>query len=299
MNGRITILLSAFFLAIFITACSGYFNNDASKDVDGGMNKLALSGGGYLSTDQYNEITPFLYRDASSGKTWLFFSSDRGGNYDIYYAEMDSEGRFTLLKMMDTNINSSSNEIASVVFKAVSAGAPITNLYISFIRYSSLGSTNILTYSLDSNFNTLSFIPPNIITNATSLGMMDNFLLIMCGNNFILKYMNVATGGFQWGAYSSINVGSGIDSANGYKDGLFEFYILCRANNRFSGLSYFPQTNGIKPFNVDSYASESMDKYPYIDFSGNYKVYFASDRYGKGNFDLYRYNTLTFDKVVK
>ena len=45
------------------------------------------------------------------------------------------------------------------------------------------------------------------------------------------------------------------------------------------------------------YSSYSEDFTPFID-TETFKVYFASDRYGFGNYDLYRYNYVTYDLTM-
>ena len=96
----------SFLILLIVSSCSGFLDQE-KIDRDGiGINALALSdGSGYISTDEFNEITPFIFKNTNNGKKYLFFSSDRGGSYDIYYAEMDTDGKFSHPVKMDSNVN--------------------------------------------------------------------------------------------------------------------------------------------------------------------------------------------------
>lgn len=72
MNKNIVLVLIT-----VLASCSAFFDDGKRNAGSPALQPLAISGGGYLSTDNYNEITPFLYRD--SGRAWLFFSSVRFG----------------------------------------------------------------------------------------------------------------------------------------------------------------------------------------------------------------------------
>jgi hypothetical protein len=312
--GKIFLLLVPIVVA-FLSACSGYFAGEDSKNSKDGVNKLALSGGGYLSTDDYNEITPFLYRDG--GKAWLFFASDRGGNYDIYYAEMDSEGKFNAPVKLDTNLNTTNHEYSPVVFQSYRNGdAPTgTNCFISFIRIEFGGaSTNIRTFLVSNTFNVYSMgmgADPTM-ANAKSIALlsktnhMPGLLISIDSTNLLQSTWN--TNAFStspcWNSPSSMLIGSttsvlGID---GYHIGttswtnIYIYDVLFEGKRTlFKGfVASAPATNFQQ---ILEYASDFNDAQPCLDLI-TMKVYFSSDRYGKGNYDLYRYNTLTFDKAM-
>ncbi len=303
---RKTIILTLFAAALFIAvlaACSGYFNNQ-NNNVDSGADFLALAdGSGYLSSDSYNEITPFVYHEG--GKAWLFFASDRPGGssgYDIYFAEMDSAGKFSKPVMMDTNINTISNEISPVVYKWYYGGS--TNTYISFIR--TLGnSTNIITYKLNSSLQTAGFQQAFSNLSAIQIGLLDtgnlfsNMLLISDGTVVVKEYFDYGTGFVTWSLTSNITIASPVQSANGYQIpvGPIQCYISGSGSLLLAGFA-IDQNQNIKYLDFSGYSSGYHDIQPFVDTADGYKIYFASDRYGKGNYDLYRYNTKTFDNVV-
>ena len=58
-------------MILWITGCAGYFGGqDKSETVSSGAAQpLAVVGGGMISTDQFNEITPFIFR-AADGSAW-------------------------------------------------------------------------------------------------------------------------------------------------------------------------------------------------------------------------------------
>jgi len=89
-------------------------------------------------------------------------------------------------------------------------------------------------------------------------------------------------------------------------DDYIDFYIEQVSSKGKSSLSaegissHYTGSNTVyNPFTISTpdYNSIFNDITPFIDQDGGFKVYFASDRYGKGNFDLYRYNTYTFNKL--
>jgi hypothetical protein len=297
------VLVSFLFLAL--ASCSGYFYSDHSADSGEKVNKLALTGGGYISTDDYNEITPFLYREGD--RAWLFFASDRGGNYDIYYAEMDSEGKFSAPVKMTNTINSSSNEISPVVYKAL---IPSTNTYISFIRIggnftnvftAQLNTTNMIIIGNPSTFSTLNVGRISILnkTNVTSS------LQAATENNTWQNYAWNSSVGWYLPNTSDISADKPIYSVDGYSgsnDQWVNFYIFDVLDSGRHQL-YGGDINNIGGSVVTNfspiflYSSDFNDQDPCIDLE-TMKVYFSSDRYGLGNFDLYRYNILTYDTVV-
>ncbi|MGA2142486.1 MAG: hypothetical protein ABSG94_08680 [Brevinematales bacterium] len=104
-------------LVLSFCCCSGYFTDNGPVQ-QAGMLRLAMEGGGYLSSDTANDITPFLFRDRASGNNYLFFASDRGGTYALYYAQMDPAGNFFNLTKMDPVINQpGTTNFSPVVFQ--------------------------------------------------------------------------------------------------------------------------------------------------------------------------------------
>jgi hypothetical protein len=89
----------------------------------------------------------------------------------------------------------------------------------------------------------------------------------------------------------------------GYQAGGLNHHIMSRfTNNQYSiwsatntGIGGFYNVNGSP---VKAYTNQYNDRYPFVDRRDGYRIYFASDRYGKGNYDLYRYNKLTFNLVT-
>lgn len=284
-------------LSLFFFSCSGYFDKDKDLENDKALSPLAIQGGGYLSSDTANDITPFVYRDPDNGQPYLFFSSDRNdSNYNIYYAVMNKDGTFGSITLLNTNVNTSSNEYSPVVYRAILMGS--TNTYITFIRQAGT-NTNILTYRMSGGFNpSLFYEHATGVISATSVSYNENMLEVSLGVSNIARYIYSGSATIMWYSNATINLGTPVLSANSFTVGFFEFFILGKTNNQLSGFMYFSQTNGLLSFNTPAYSSKYRDITPYIDVGGGYKVYFASDRYGKGNFDLYRYNHVTFDKVL-
>src|SRR5271157_4151878 len=98
------------FLAITAAAvlysCSGFLSHNGTNSGKSSQQaeklNLAMEGGGYLSSDTANDITPFMFRNG--GNTYIFFASDRGGSLAVYYAQMDSAGKFFNLNELGTDI---------------------------------------------------------------------------------------------------------------------------------------------------------------------------------------------------
>ena len=304
--------LFVLFLLITLASCSMFFDREKT-DRDGiGINALALSdGSGYISTDEYNEITPFVFSDTNTGKKWLFFASDRGGSYDIYYAEMDSEGKFSHPVKMDVAVNTSDGEFSPVVFYGIYNDYSMTGLFISFLRGAGQ-LTNLETvllnpdFSMNSNIGGItshSYGKISIIKRESSL-----YLLIASGNNSWMEYSWNIDDSANWYdseymTYTLSNMNDPVYSINGYaisesyyttnwyifsvmKNGKHQIFAGADNNVDYSQC-FFP----VKP-----YESTYNDKDPIID-GDDQKVYFASDRYGKGNYDLYRYNLVRYDAV--
>lgn len=312
-------LFSVFFTAMLSAfSCSGFFDNGRDTDNDINLSPLAMADyNGYLSTVNYNEITPFLYRDTNSGRAWLFFSSDRDGNYNIYCAEMNSDGKFFNLKKLTNAINTSANEISPVIFtNYVGNTYTYLSLYISYIQISNY-KTNIYTALLDDNFNIKSEPYLSFSTNATHISILNKnefapYMLVSLGTNFILRaYFDYYTT-TNWSSFSSNFTYYGSASIYG-ADGFYapepfygRLYLLdCAQSPQYSW--YYGaiwNTNGeytarLTNFTkIPSYACEYDEGWPCVDLL-NYKVYFSSKRHGKGNWDLYRYNLNTLTNNIQ
>lgn len=293
-----TILLSLFY-------CSGYFNMSNPDEADGDLSLALSDGSGYLSTDKYNEITPFLYRNPDNGRAYLFFASDRDGSYDIYYAEMDNKGRFSKPIKMDTNINTAYDETSPVVFTA--SDSENTNTYISFIIDRSPGAgIMIYTYQIDpKDFSTLG-TSSSLGVTVSNIGLFNKtnvnpYLLISAeGTNFYLHYWGDAEGNWSsegdGGSFTlPISKVDGFEINTPSWEQIFIFSAKASGKYQLYGgtITYVSSFS----YSISRYISTYNDKDPCIDLE-TMKVYFASDRYGKGNYDLYRYNIITFDKVM-
>ncbi len=297
-----------------LVSCSGYFLNNNNHSIESQTEKLSLAmadGSGYLSTDQYNEITPFVFRDQNSGKTYLFYASDKDGSYDIYYAEMNSEGKFFAPVKMGPSINTSvSNEFSPVVFQSSASGSLKT--YISFIMESNKISS-IITYTLDNNLNfsgSTSAVPSGPY-NPTHISLFKDsqgkiYLITADGLANYYRFIFNDSSGVVWNLDYGSDTAMSANSISGYmiKGAVFTNNIMVydtvtNGKHQLRGEAFMQA--GYKlfvPFEISAYSSSANDAYPFVDAEGGYKVYFASDRYGKGNYDLYRYNTKTFEAQV-
>lgn len=294
-------------LAIMLTGCSMFFDKGLTSRDGNGVNALALAdGSGYLSTDEYNEITPFIFTDTNTMHKYLFFASDRGGNYDIYYAEMDADGKFARPVKMVTNINTINNETSPVVFYD-----PMSpELLISFSRgINGQPTSSLETYILDSNFNyTGELGTPIVISNNSVLSILweGNYpnLLISSGYEYWFTCGwdgNWASSGIQSPIPNNtmpINSAGGFQTVDLIAEQTAYWYILTVQAGGRSQIYAGGNTNffGYNFFSVLPYLSSYNDKEAIVDQDDS-KVYFSSDRYGKGNYDLYRYNLVRYDTV--
>ncbi|MGA2142485.1 MAG: hypothetical protein ABSG94_08675 [Brevinematales bacterium] len=100
-------------------------------------------------------------------------------------------------------------------------------------------------------------------------------------------------------AYPHYSV-SGFVTASGATTNLNILYDSIKGSkHQLSGEAIgFGTAMNLTLFAISDYVSSANDAFAYVDVAGKYKVYFSSDRTGKGNYDLYRYNVLTFDKEV-
>ncbi len=315
---------------LLICSCAGYFpghhggsnpynNTKASVQVE--RLGQAMEGGGFLSSDTANDITPFIFRD-SSGNAYIFFASDRDGQYNIYYAGMDSDGKFFNLTKLGNDINTPGTASFSPV---VIRYGGLT--YLTYIQIN--GSTNIMCYQVDSGFKASSTnIPPYIyfsyddggsITSISTPMHLSGFtgpnnksyLLVSSGTTNL--YMFYFSSGWQSAMYytfsANIYSASCWEQTSGpfFKDFIIAGVIPGSLNQLYGELGTEPTNsqlygqaglNTAMLFPSQPYSSAYNDAHPFMDQAGGYKVYFASDRYGKGNYDLYRYNNMTFDKEI-
>jgi hypothetical protein len=316
-------------ILLFLSACSGYFPGGGNKNPGNQSVSLEMSdGSGTLSSLNHNDITPFLYR--SGGRAWLFFASDRAGHYNIYFAEMDSNGRFFNLTMMDSNVNSSYDTFSPVVqlasYYIESLNSYFTNLYISYLVVSN-DSTNLYSTAIDNNFAGMS--PASLAAasiSATHISLFDkeygsilgsagtSYLAVSTGTSLCSNYAWSPLGLTNWTTYQpSINSSQsgqvfGIDGYTAPSPYFGQIFLADIVNNSqhqlyFGGL-WVSNTSGTSHviltniFKISDYSSSYDDGYPCIDLT-TMKVYFSSKRFGKGFWNLYRFNIKTFDKEIQ
>ncbi|NPV02003.1 MAG: hypothetical protein HPY53_11545 [Brevinematales bacterium] len=286
-------------LVILFSSCGLFFIEGAN---DKELTPLATTDGGYLSTDDHNEICPFLVR-MSSGKAFLFFSSDRNGSYDIFISEMDGNGDFSEPVPLPAPINyADTKELSPVVLDF----SP--NFYLTFIRVSNT-TTNVISYNVSSVGLTNTSAAEYLSASPKGLGMIGSDLLTSMGNGLVIQYYK-STGWF----FSSSNIYSkNINSMNGiyfqytnsdsvelYIEDISEdgMHVLSADGDLLHFIVGFGYTNLLFNISTPDYISKFNDITPFIDHQGGFKVYFASDRYGKkDNFDLYRYNIYTYNTL--
>ncbi|OHD56026.1 MAG: hypothetical protein A2Y33_11270 [Spirochaetes bacterium GWF1_51_8] len=285
------------------TSCSLFFIGD---NYENKIVPLAVSGGGNLSTDSHNEISPFLFR-GSDGTVLLFFASDRLGSYDIYVSRMNSGDEFSVPAKLPFPVNGDNTYEA---YPVVHESYP--NLKVTLLKISN-SVTNIYTYTIDTNFisNLATFI---VYESPKGLGMIrktyENLLLLPKGIKSVGVYGSING---EWDMPGSTNLMNDVfalnaisiqtNNMNGDTIDLYIAEIVTGGKHQLAAegwvkSGYFTNTV-IQQLNISSelYSSAYNDITPFIDYQGGFKVYFASDRYGKGNYDLYRYNIYTYNKL--
>lgn len=287
-----------------LVSCSGYFT-DESSIIEGEMNPLSLTGGGYLSSDVANDISPCLFRDQKTDKVYLFFSSDRDGSFDIYYSMMDADGTFHAPVKMISNINTTEQEITPVVFQRYAPYYGVTNIFLTYLRVNPTNTT-IITYRMNEDF-TLNDYQSQVYSGATNLSLVQNsniFLYICDGTTTLsMTYFNNVSAGIFWNAlitnmtgYFSYPVRACTALYSGTSGQ--QFYLIQSLTDQLSGMALNTNTMNKQYFSISDYASIYHDGWPFVDVPGGFKVYYASDRYGRGNYDLYRYNKKTFNRYL-
>lgn len=303
-------LFPAFFILFLSLACSAFMGQG---NLTPGLSLLPVLDGSYLSSDKANEITPFYYYDTNGGKNCLFFSSDRDGSYDLYYAEMNEDGSFKDPVKMDSNINTSADEFSPVLYYGpFSMMAGGHRQFVSFLRKTA-GQTNMMVVMLGSNYTFGTLYPSisNVTFSRIALFNQTNIdgspLLIACAgqSNWYLRSWGL-------GAWDSLVMTNKfipsvkpIYAMNGYLEewsvgaNQYTNYFIFESDNSgkrqlFLGKIGFGALTNVSA--IPLYASGYNDREPDIDLK-TMKVYFSSDR--RGTYDLYRYNIATFDKVRK
>ncbi|OHD53803.1 MAG: hypothetical protein A2014_11000 [Spirochaetes bacterium GWF1_49_6] len=283
-------------LVMVFSSCGLFFIDGAG---DQAVSPLALTGGATLSTDDHNEKCPYVLR-TFSGTNYLFFSSDRNGSYDIFVSIMDKDGNFSPPVAIPAPVNyTNTKELYPVVLD----NSP--NFNITVIRISN-AVTNVYTYTINQIALTNSGTTYITAIAPKGLSYLNSYLVAGYGNNTAVEYF-FSSG---WVLNGVINLSHNVNSVHGIylqytnSDSL-DLYIEGASENGslqltaegvlMHSIPVSPYSTNL-PFNISTtvYQSKFNDISPFIDHEGGFKVYFASDRYGKGNFDLYRYNIYTY-----
>ncbi len=312
---KLSIQISACLLILSLAGCSGYFNNGSGSITDQAAILAIENGGGYLSGPS-NDITPFLYRDTNGNNPVLFFSSDRDGTYDIYYAKMNSDGTFQNPVKM-TNISTDvSNEYSPVIeWEDDFYNYPDIYLMISYIQEiasNTVIQTHYLSSDLQAGTIDSTYYPALFLTSLDldDTNMQPDILLSMIDGRTNLDSLYYEIPFNDWGfpntkyfsapnIYSLASVhGSGANWTSEVHifeteyQGKRQLFLNYNFTQTTPGLFY----RELNP--IEEYASSYNDRWPCVDFGGNGEVYFSSDRGVNGDYDLFRYNIKNFDAVV-
>lgn len=300
-------------LALFTlhSSCAGYFGQNTSQPVMQADRLVspAIAGGGYLSTDEYNEICPFVYNSRIDGSRWLYFSSDRTGHYQIYRARMLSNGQFQAPERLILSGKESYDLTFPVVYD-ITNGSEKSNIMV-FYSKDDTGGEGIFVYHLGSSntqvnaFDYNGFTGLGLYYEYDSLGTMTPYLITYDGLRNIQIYdfsdMNLSSPEIIYLPFPALS-GNAFD--NSYRQ------VLPTSDERrvlvFEGpggrlcLSVNDSVDASINIaaEVPDYNGTFSNITPYCDTENGYKVYFASDRNGKGNMDLYRFNTDTIPGKV-
>ncbi|OHD56023.1 MAG: hypothetical protein A2Y33_11255 [Spirochaetes bacterium GWF1_51_8] len=318
---RYTLFITLSLFSVITASCGLFIYNPAGP----GLAPLVTVSGGYLSTDQFNEISPFMFR-TSDGFAYLFFSSDREGNYDIYMAKMLEDGTFDEPYRLPEPVNTTNfDEIFPIVVDAE------WELRYVILRITNQ-QTNVVIIATDStNITNFSMATVSDTIPAPGLSGMGYFKEVINGFDFVglstgdsadLEFYNpfeglslvqthlLLTPHFYVNTYL-------LPSPNGYTL-LFAKDVLSGGKHQISAesVAYISYTvtniivfvTNITNINLtnknvipsDLYISGYNDIHPTVDIAGEYKIYFASDRNEDefpGDYDLYRYNIDTFDTI--
>jgi len=292
---------------VFISSCAGYFGGHAGSGSPAEAKPLAVAGGGYLSSDNHNEVTPFIYRDTNGQNPVLFYSSDKDGTYDIYYARMNADGTFELPVKMGTNVNTDTDdELFPVVYN---------NFRIVYLRYlRTNNSSNTIFENNVTNIDYFYVASDSFIRSETNFfgytfEITENpyYDYVFYGNSNIgqdtLNLFNIQAPGNKktWaGTVYRKNISNYsmeiwiTEIENNGKRQLF-YQEYARYDNGTNYVIISPTNKGV-PL---SYASLYNDRQPSVDWldpAHEGCVYFSSDR--RGTYDLYRYNIETISKLL-
>ncbi len=302
-------------ILFLLSSCSGYFNQGRQSDIQ--AQSLATEDGQTLSRETSDQISPFLYRDIDGQNPILFYASDQGGDFDIYYAKMNIDGRFQTPQKMDLNINTSNDESFPVVYWAEHENGS-KGIVISFIRSTggiSQIETHLLNSTLDSTNSYTTYLTnsvQSIMHHTTNLVDPGVFFLVN-SNKTVDWYIYSASSGLvfdQNADFSPLIVESGNGKEVAINSGECYFYMFeIITNNRHQLLTRIMINDPNASLLIDQvlimpeWSSEANDMHPFVDFFdtatiNNTRIYFASDRYMNGHLDLYRYNNNTYDELV-
>lgn len=321
-------------LAFLSAGCTVYFGGASSDRSSGEVSTLSIvNGGGYLSSEDHNEITPFLFTSAS-GEKYLFYASDADGTYDIYYARMTADGEFSNAVKMTDKINTSNcDELNPLVLIYNNSN------YITFLRFNS--NTNLVTYRLTDYFGYASMSDDSNSFGCVSCGLAfdgaaPHLALVHSDGAVAFEAPNTGYSMLLWGGtvYDAPHTPFTISSLNSFTvetnlsvvtvlntttTNIFKMiYSVCTVETNGKGqlaaelvsgiysIIHVPgyvtyETNyvtnsGLVPY----YLSQYDDNCPMVDFnSKTYDVYFSSKRRGaQDQYDLYRYSVRGLSTVI-
>ncbi|OHD56028.1 MAG: hypothetical protein A2Y33_11280 [Spirochaetes bacterium GWF1_51_8] len=292
--------------AILLSSC-GLFFVDGTQGAS--LTPLATVSGNYLSTDNHNEISPFLAR-MSDGTAYLFFASDRNGTYDIFAAKMGEDGIFEDPVMVPAPVSTPGyDELYPVVFQYG------TSLRLTVMRILNSSNTNLFAYEIGTNtYLTNTTYLQTFAVTGTGMGMYYGsnsgfFLTVSHGTSSVSYYELFNSDWTPMGTKTltgNIYSMSGVNINNNYNSNFNSYDLIVNETSSGGKKQLTPEASSIFyvlgvyqnssiPVSSGFYASAYNDISPMIDHQGGFKVYFASDR--KGTYDLYRYNIHTFNNI--
>lgn len=306
---------------LLLVSCGTYFSDASDSSGNSELSPLAIRGGGYLSTDTANEITPFIFVDPLTSNRVLLYSSDQDGTYDIYYTRMNEDGTFE--KPLKHNLSTAVNEISPVLMMMVQNAN--TNYIFIYISIDSTNSTNIFYHATNNldillsqetskyEIGSLDLLPSRLgilydssWSNRLLLYYHENTLPDMLSSSSFgnwsydsISYYNDGVDhlsgtffSFDPSSYNSLASGTAVNALIETTNSRGRSVLAISLFNSFSLYTYAVDLTNL--FSPAAYQSAYNDREPSVD-PLNYQVYFSSDR--SGNFDLYRYNISTFQKV--
>lgn len=310
--------IAVFSALVFLAGCAGFIVEIAPSDGNGSSAVSPMSihadfGGGSISQSDANDIAPFIYRDGA--ETYLIFSSDRGGDYDLYYCR-EYDGAFTEPRAFSSFVNSTNNNIAIYEqrqgYVATVSGSVYPCLVVLEVEVITNGTgTNInyYAYSLENgmeitntgDYLTFSMSPPVIGT----LSEGDDVFMLSCdgGSTVSVSGLTNSTSIALLSSHAYGNVDGFCQSASAFVTNDVTVFIYQNENGQFAtALNYFSTNNGGFPVYQYSEAAGNtfgipgaVNAYPHIDTTDN-KLYFSAQT--NGSFNLYRYNaTLVSENI--